>query len=132
MTLLLEYLCIHMIYNYLSPGLLMQGNQAYKEKQFKRAVDLYSEAIKLNGNNATYYSNRAAAYLEWGRYLPLVFTTLTCFFKSLSGYYLLLCIFVPAISKLKLIVQKLLTLTRRYFCFQLPYINIYTNMLMRC
>ncbi|KAL1820109.1 hypothetical protein ACET3Z_014978 [Daucus carota] len=46
-----------------------KGNQAYKEKQFKRAVDLYSEAIKLNGNNATYYSNRAAAHLEAGSYL---------------------------------------------------------------
>lgn len=46
-----------------------KGNQAYKEKQFKRAVDLYSEAIKLNGNNATYYSNRAAAYLESGSYI---------------------------------------------------------------
>lgn len=46
-----------------------KGNQAYKEKHFKRAVDLYSEAIKLNGNNATYYSNRAAAYLESGSYI---------------------------------------------------------------
>lgn len=46
-----------------------KGNVAYKEKQWQKAVSLYSEAIKLNGNNATYYSNRAAAYLELGSYL---------------------------------------------------------------
>nr|GMD33925.1 outer envelope protein 64, chloroplastic [Ipomoea batatas] len=41
-----------------------KGNQAYKEKQWQRAIGFYTEAIKLNGNNATYFSNRAAAYLE--------------------------------------------------------------------
>ncbi|XP_051119417.1 outer envelope protein 64, chloroplastic [Andrographis paniculata] len=46
-----------------------KGNQAFKEKQFPRAVGFYTEAIKLNSNNATYYSNRAAAYLEMGSYL---------------------------------------------------------------
>ena len=44
-----------------------QGNQAFKEKQWQKAIGLYSEAIKLSENNATYYSNRAAAYLEIGR-----------------------------------------------------------------
>ncbi|PKA51784.1 Outer envelope protein 64, chloroplastic [Apostasia shenzhenica] len=46
-----------------------KGNVAYKEKQYQKAINLYSEAIKLNGKNATYYSNRAAAYLELGSYL---------------------------------------------------------------
>ncbi|KAK8942167.1 hypothetical protein KSP40_PGU010745 [Platanthera guangdongensis] len=46
-----------------------KGNIAYKEKQWQKAVNLYTEAIKLNGQNATYYSNRAAAYLELGSYL---------------------------------------------------------------
>ncbi|KAJ4917506.1 hypothetical protein Rs2_03056 [Raphanus sativus] len=41
-----------------------KGNQAFKEKQWQKAIGLYSEAIKLNGKNGTYYSNRAAAYLE--------------------------------------------------------------------
>ncbi|KAJ6812435.1 outer envelope protein 64, chloroplastic [Iris pallida] len=41
-----------------------KGNAAYKEKQWQKAVNLYTEAIKLSGNNATYYCNRAAAYLE--------------------------------------------------------------------
>lgn len=43
-----------------------KGNAAYKGKQWNKAVNYYSEAIKLNGENATYYSNRAAAYLQLG------------------------------------------------------------------
>ncbi|XP_039114508.1 LOW QUALITY PROTEIN: translocon at the outer membrane of chloroplasts 64-like [Dioscorea cayenensis subsp. rotundata] len=46
-----------------------KGNTAFKEKQWQKAIGFYSEAIKLNGNSATYYSNRAAAYLEVGSYL---------------------------------------------------------------
>ncbi|XP_004248799.1 outer envelope protein 64, mitochondrial [Solanum lycopersicum] len=42
-----------------------KGNAAYKGKQWNKAVSYYTEAIKLN-DNATYYSNRAAAYLELG------------------------------------------------------------------
>lgn len=43
-----------------------KGNAAYKGKQWNKAINYYSEAIKLNGENATYYSNRAAAYLQLG------------------------------------------------------------------
>jgi Asp-tRNA(Asn)/Glu-tRNA(Gln) amidotransferase A subunit family amidase len=46
-----------------------KGNQAFKEKLWQKAIGLYSEAIKLSDNNATYYSNRAAAYLELGGFL---------------------------------------------------------------
>ncbi|KAG8388037.1 hypothetical protein BUALT_Bualt02G0083500 [Buddleja alternifolia] len=46
-----------------------KGNQAFKDKQWLRAIGFYSDAIKLNSNNATYYSNRAAAYLELGSFL---------------------------------------------------------------
>lgn len=45
-----------------------KGNVAYKGKQWHKAVNYYSEAIKLNDKNATYYSNRAAACLELGRF----------------------------------------------------------------
>ncbi|GER47183.1 glutamyl-tRNA(Gln) amidotransferase subunit A [Striga asiatica] len=41
-----------------------KGNAAYKGKRWNKAVTYYTEAIKLNGNNPTYYCNRAAAYLE--------------------------------------------------------------------
>uniref|UniRef100_A0A5B6YTA3 Amidase domain-containing protein n=1 Tax=Davidia involucrata TaxID=16924 RepID=A0A5B6YTA3_DAVIN len=43
-----------------------KGNAAFKGKQWNKAVSYYSEAIKLNETSATYYSNRAAAYLELG------------------------------------------------------------------
>ncbi|KAI3448255.1 hypothetical protein Pfo_004920 [Paulownia fortunei] len=43
-----------------------KGNAAYKGKQWNKAVSYYTEAIKLNETNATYYCNRAAAYLELG------------------------------------------------------------------
>lgn len=57
----------------------VQGNVAFKEKQWQKAINFYSEAIKLCGVNATYYSNRAAAYLEQGRYC---FITSLMFFVS--------------------------------------------------
>ncbi|KAL6552476.1 Translocon at the outer membrane of chloroplasts 64 [Orobanche hederae] len=46
-----------------------KGNQAFKDKQWQRAIGFYTEAIKLNSNNATYYSNRAAAFLEMGSFI---------------------------------------------------------------
>ncbi|XP_015069631.1 outer envelope protein 64, chloroplastic [Solanum pennellii] len=46
-----------------------KGNQAFKEKQWQKAIGFYTEAIKLNGNSATYFSNRAAAHLGMGNFL---------------------------------------------------------------
>ncbi|CAJ1963481.1 unnamed protein product [Sphenostylis stenocarpa] len=43
-----------------------KGNAAFKGRLWNKAVDYYSKAINLNGTNATYFSNRAAAYLELG------------------------------------------------------------------
>ncbi|KAL6311982.1 hypothetical protein AAG906_011608 [Vitis piasezkii] len=43
-----------------------KGNAAFKGRQWNKAVNYYTEAIKLNETNATYYCNRAAAYLELG------------------------------------------------------------------
>ncbi|GFY90134.1 translocon at the outer membrane of chloroplasts 64-V [Actinidia rufa] len=43
-----------------------KGNAAYKGRQWNKAVGYYSEAINLSEMNATYYCNRAAAYLELG------------------------------------------------------------------
>ena len=45
---------------------MLQGNAAFKGRQWNKAVNYYTEAIKLNESNATYYCNRAAAYLELG------------------------------------------------------------------
>ncbi|KAJ9552118.1 hypothetical protein OSB04_016163 [Centaurea solstitialis] len=43
-----------------------KGNAAYKGRQWNKAVSYYTEAIKLDESNATFYCNRAAAYLELG------------------------------------------------------------------
>ncbi|XP_076899678.1 translocon at the outer membrane of chloroplasts 64-like [Bidens hawaiensis] len=41
-----------------------KGNAAFKVKNWPKAIVFYTEAIKLNSNTATYFNNRAAAYLE--------------------------------------------------------------------
>ncbi|KAL5697343.1 amidase [Ranunculus cassubicifolius] len=46
-----------------------KGNAAFKEKKWAKAVGFYGDAIKHNSENATYYSNRAAAYLELGSFV---------------------------------------------------------------
>ncbi|KAJ1281111.1 hypothetical protein BS78_04G283200 [Paspalum vaginatum] len=45
-----------------------KGNSAFKRKQWSKAIEYYSEAISLSNTNATYYCNRAAAYLELSRF----------------------------------------------------------------
>lgn len=53
---------------YVYSWIFFQGNAAFKGRQWNKAVKYYTEAIKLNMMNATYYCNRAAAYLELGWY----------------------------------------------------------------
>lgn len=43
-------------------SLKTEGNRALVGKNFKEAIAKYTEAIKLDSENAVYYSNRAAAY----------------------------------------------------------------------
>ncbi|XP_062220342.1 outer envelope protein 64, mitochondrial-like [Phragmites australis] len=45
-----------------------KGNSAFKRRQWSKAIEFYSEAISLSDTNATYYCNRAAAYLELGHF----------------------------------------------------------------
>lgn len=45
-----------------------QGNAAMAKKDYATAIDLYSQALKLNPNNPIYLSNRAAAYSSTGNY----------------------------------------------------------------
>ncbi|WP_414479882.1 tetratricopeptide repeat protein, partial [Pseudomonas aeruginosa] len=37
---------------------------AYKNKEYSRAINSYSRAIKLNPNDPNFYSNRALAYFN--------------------------------------------------------------------
>lgn len=53
-------------------GYKEQGNEAFKSNDFDLAIKLYTKAINLTKNDtrelATYYKNRAAAYLKQERY----------------------------------------------------------------
>ncbi|KAJ0749930.1 putative amidase [Helianthus annuus] len=46
-----------------------KGNAAFKAKNFQKAIGFYTDAIKLNSTTATYFNNRAAAYLELGSFI---------------------------------------------------------------
>eukprot|EP01004_Peranema_trichophorum_P002409 NODE_1470_length_1939_cov_123.752203_g1247_i0.p1 GENE.NODE_1470_length_1939_cov_123.752203_g1247_i0~~NODE_1470_length_1939_cov_123.752203_g1247_i0.p1 ORF type:complete len:566 (+),score=122.81 NODE_1470_length_1939_cov_123.752203_g1247_i0:61-1758(+) len=45
-----------------------RGNEFFKNQKFPEAIKEYTEAINRNPNDATYYSNRAAAYMKMGEY----------------------------------------------------------------
>ncbi|KAI1432939.1 hypothetical protein GGR50DRAFT_688625 [Xylaria sp. CBS 124048] len=44
------------------------GNKSFKDKQYKKAIKEYSQAIELMPGSPTYLSNRAAAYMSDGQY----------------------------------------------------------------
>ena len=46
-----------------------EGNDAYKNKQYEKAIQAYSEAIALNGNDHSYYSNRAICHFNIQNFL---------------------------------------------------------------
>lgn len=45
-----------------------QANEEYKAGNYAAAVDLYSQSIKLEPSNATYYGNRSAALMMVKKY----------------------------------------------------------------
>ncbi|KAI4372460.1 hypothetical protein MLD38_010687 [Melastoma candidum] len=45
-----------------------EGNAAYKKKDFNKAIECYSKAIELDDEDISFLTNRAAVYLEMGRY----------------------------------------------------------------
>ncbi|KAI9255177.1 hypothetical protein BDA99DRAFT_442302 [Phascolomyces articulosus] len=44
------------------------GNRKVAERNYPEAIKLYTEAIQINGAQAVYYANRAAAYSQQGDY----------------------------------------------------------------
>ncbi|KAF5740318.1 Tetratricopeptide repeat-like superfamily protein putative isoform 2 [Tripterygium wilfordii] len=56
----------------LAESLKSLGNRALQSSQFTDAIELYSCAISLYGNNAVFYCNRAAAYTQIGKYAEAV------------------------------------------------------------
>lgn len=47
---------------------LKEGDFWHAEHQFTEAIEVYTRAIELNGNNAVYYANRAAAHIHMENY----------------------------------------------------------------
>ncbi|KAJ3251114.1 DnaJ sub C member 7 [Boothiomyces macroporosus] len=45
-----------------------EANEFFKAQKYPEAIDLYSKAIEINPSVATFYSNRAAAYLNTGEF----------------------------------------------------------------
>ncbi|KAL9250817.1 Hsp70-Hsp90 organizing protein 2-like protein [Drosera capensis] len=44
------------------------GNAAYKKKEFEKAIGCYTKAIELDDEDISFFTNRAAVYLEIGKY----------------------------------------------------------------
>lgn len=50
-----------------------KGNELYKKKQFKEAIEMYEKAIEKEPNDIIYYNNRNAVWIEMGEeYWPKV------------------------------------------------------------
>jgi tetratricopeptide (TPR) repeat protein len=45
-----------------------EGNEAYKAKNFQKALELYGQAIAIDETELTYYTNRAACFYEMKQY----------------------------------------------------------------
>jgi len=48
-------------------ALRLRGNEAFGKKRFEEALELYSDAITLDGGNGLLYGNRAATLMQLGR-----------------------------------------------------------------
>ncbi|CAA7054438.1 unnamed protein product [Microthlaspi erraticum] len=49
-----------------------QGNAAYKKKDFEKAIQHYTKAMELDDEDISYITNRAAVYLEMGKYVECI------------------------------------------------------------
>jgi stress-induced-phosphoprotein 1 len=45
-----------------------KGNAAFSKKQYKEAIDWYTKAVQQEPNDATFYSNRCAAYMALDKF----------------------------------------------------------------
>jgi stress-induced-phosphoprotein 1 len=49
-------------------SLKSQGNQAFADKKYTEAIKFYTDAIDMDADNHTLYSNRSGSYCASGRY----------------------------------------------------------------
>lgn len=49
-----------------------QGNEAFKKKEYVKAIEAYTKAINLNSSDASFYANRAACYLGLKKYAKCI------------------------------------------------------------
>jgi len=64
-----------------------EGNAAYKNKEFTRAISLYNEAIEADPNELTYYTNKAAVYFEMKQFDKCIEECDKAIAKSKEGHY---------------------------------------------
>ncbi|XP_024003941.1 serine/threonine-protein phosphatase 5 isoform X2 [Eutrema salsugineum] len=67
-----------------------QANDAFKDHKYSHAIDLYTQAIELNGNNAVYWANRAFAHTkleEYGSAIQDASKAIEIDSKYSKGYY---------------------------------------------
>ncbi|XP_065194292.1 serine/threonine-protein phosphatase 5-like [Sycon ciliatum] len=67
-----------------------KANKFFNDKQFPEAIELYSEAIKVNPSNAIYFGNRSIAYLRtesYGWALDDATKAISLDSSYLKGYY---------------------------------------------
>ncbi len=65
------------------------GNEAFGKKEYEAAIKHYTEAIKLDGENATFYSNRSACYASLKKWTEALEDALQCVSKDpkfIKGY----------------------------------------------
>jgi len=55
-----------------------KGNRAFGEKRYDEAINMYSEAIKIDSRNHVYFSNRSAAYMGKNMYGQALEDAETC------------------------------------------------------
>lgn len=48
------------------------GNDSFSQKEYEKAIQAYTEAIALNPNDHSFYSNRATSYFNINNFLECV------------------------------------------------------------
>ncbi|XP_057792275.1 serine/threonine-protein phosphatase 5 isoform X2 [Salvia miltiorrhiza] len=70
--------------------LKVQANEAFKAHKYSQAIDLYTQAIELNNDNAVYWANRAFAHTkleEYGSAIQDATSAIEIDPKYSKGYY---------------------------------------------